>query len=257
MSTTDNRFVRSAMAFVADHASDSHEANGVLEAIADNGAANLYLCPDREAWLALRAAKRTIGASDAPAIEGLTDGWKTARQLFDELTGEAEHGDIEGNELIDMGIAEEPLSRQLFALENPRYTIYDGSNLLWVSRTKPWMSCTLDAILVDSETQQWSDLEIKCAPWSNKWRSDFMPDNYFVQVLWQLSVTGMRRAFLKARLRWEEEYMRTMSRAVEKNYYIDSAMPEVKRQMAALEEHGEKFFRMVEEGRYFPQFVRI
>lgn len=262
MKSVHEREVKSAAAFFDRYtAPDTFEVvresdvAPIARALYHTGEAMLYLCPTKEIWLGMRSELKTIGASDAPTIEGLTDGWRTAKQLFDSLVNGAEGEDLSGNELVAMGNAEEPLSRELFALENPQYSVYDGSNLLWVSKQKPWMSCTLDAILVNDETGVIEDLEIKCCPWTHKWGSDgFVPDNYFVQLLWQMAVTGMPRAFLKARLRFAAN---EPVGATEKLYEIDASQAEVKEQMDALVEHGERFYRMVEGGRYFPFAVRI
>lgn len=219
----------------------------------------MMLLSTKDEWR--RARMGYIGASDAPTLCGLTDAWKTAKMLFDEKTGKSkdEKDNLADNELVQMGVAEEPLVRQLFALEHPEYDVYDGSLLMFTSIRYPWMSCSLDAVAIHRETGEICDLEIKCAPWSSKWAGPFVPDNYFVQLLWQLAVTGFRFAHLRARLRFgEREVSHVPHRAAsERCYTIDSGLPEIKDQMEILIEKGRKFNEMIKCGRFFPNSIAI
>lgn len=219
----------------------------------------MTLLSTKDEWR--RARMGYIGASDAPTLCGLTDAWKTAKMLFDEKTGTAknEKDDLSDNELVQMGVAEEPLVRQLFALEHPEYDVYDGSLLMFTSIRYPWMSCSLDAVAIHRETGEICDLEIKCAPWSNKWAGAFVPDNYFVQLLWQLAVTGFRFAHLRARLRFGLDVASPVPQraASERCYTIDSGLPEIMDQTEILIEKGRKFNEMIKCGRFFPHSIAI
>lgn len=246
MKPVSDRKVESAQNFMARFAYNVHEAENKI-IVGETTEAVLYLMPDKESWRKMRT--QFIGASDAPTIESLTDSWRTRKDLFDEKTGAKPHEDLSGNELVDMGNAEEPLVRELFALEHPQFDVYDGSNLLWVSKRKPWASCTLDAIAFDNERGTFTDVEIKCAPYSGKWRDDFMPDNYFVQILFQLFVTGFYEAHLRARLRYGDS---RFNRAVERSYSLTADIPEVTTQTDALISDCEKFYNQIKSGEYFP-----
>lgn len=202
--------------------------------------ATMTLFDSRESWLAGR--KGHIGASSAYKIydpEG-------RKRLFQELRGEAEPVDLSGVEMVQRGVAGEPLIRALFAVENPDWEFYDGSNLLFVSKRKPFMSASLDCIAVNRETGEVADLEIKEAPWSNKWKGEYAPDGYFVQLCHQSFVTGITRCALHPRI-----YLRrdgAFSTSFERSYEYDMTEPELASQIERLVADEEVFWEEFELG---------
>ena len=207
--------------------------------------ATMTLFDGREAWLAGR--KGHIGASSAWKIydpEG-------RKRLFQELRGEAEPEDLSGVEMVQRGVAGEPLIRALFAVENPDWDFYDGSNLLFVSKRKPFMSASLDCIAVHRQTGEVADLEIKEAPGSNKWKGDYAPDGYFAQLCHQSFVTGITRCALHPRiyLRHDDGF----TTAFERSYEYDMTDPEVAPQVEKLVEDEQQFWDEFKSGKYSPK----
>lgn len=162
--------------------------------------------PSRSDWLIGRRGysnngcrQITIGGSDAPVVAGVSS-FKTRQELADELLGKVEPPDLSENENVKRGVLSEPLVRALFAVEHPNLTVYDGTGIVFYSKQYPWMSASLDGICIEQSTGKIYILELKSCLWSRQWQGDYAPDNYFVQVLHQLAVTGWDGVFLHPRV---------------------------------------------------------
>lgn len=144
-----------------------------------------------------RTGRQTLGASDAGVVEGVSR-FKTAQELYDERRGWRTAADLSLNPNVARGVASEPLLRNLFRVEHPDYEVADGTNVVFYSKRWPWASASLDSIL------RYGGMlgvhEIKSVTWSSKWRGEFLPDDYFLQVVHQLMVTGWGFATLQARV---------------------------------------------------------
>ena len=237
--------------FVAD-------ASEFVRLYGDSDRYECRLFDSREDWLAARKGRPgeiLLGASSAPTVMGLTDNWCTRRELFEELCGRGKERNLDGNELVQMGVCEEPLIRELIALENREWQFFDGSNLQFVSRIpgEEFMAATLDCIGVHRETGEMVDVEIKAAPWSRKWKGDYAPDNYFAQLLHQSRVTGITHVVLRPRIRME--FGDGFSTATERAYEYWTDAPEIAPQVDALVEAERHFVEQVRAGRYVPALV--
>lgn len=225
------------------------------------GESDRYECrlyDSRDAWLAGRKGRDgevLIGASAAPTVMGLTDSWCTRRELFEQMCGRGKDRDLSGNELVQMGVREEPLIRELVALENREYQFFDGTNLQFVSRVpgEEFMSATLDCIGVHRETGELVDVEIKSAPWSHKWKGQFAPDNYFAQLMHQSRTTGIAHVVLRPRIRME--FGDGFTTATERAYEFWTDAPDIAPQVDALVEAERKFVEGVRAGKYVPQLT--
>lgn len=160
----------------------------------------------REDWLIGRRGyskdgerQITIGGSDAPVVAGVSS-FKTRQELADELLGMEEPPDLSENENVKRGLLSEPLVRALFAVEHPNLKVYDGTGIVYYSKKYPWMSASLDGICIEPSTGKYFILELKSCLWSRQWQGDYAPDNYFVQVLHQMAVTGFDGVFLRPRV---------------------------------------------------------
>lgn len=153
-----------------------------------------------------RTGGLTVGGSDAPVVEGISS-FKSAQELMDELRGEVEPPNLDGNPNIQRGVQSEPLIRQLFAVEHPEYQVVDGTGIVFYSKIYPWASASLDGILLDSMSGERGSHEIKSVMYSSKWKGDFAPDDYFIQVVHQMMVTGFDFGILHARVigRWTHD----------------------------------------------------
>ena len=149
-----------------------------------------------EDWL--QAREMRIGASEAGIILGISN-FKTREKLFEEKSGKRKR-DYKDNEQTYRGKLLEPYIRAMFAVEHPDYDVYDGTNVLLVSKDRPWQSCSLDIILRHRETGELTVGEIKTSENRKAWESPYCPDGYFAQLCHQLEVTDFSAALLIARL---------------------------------------------------------
>ena len=202
-------------------------------------------CKDHAGWLKGRVSG--IGGSDASAIVGKNP-YKDNIQLFEEKTGRSIPEDISKKPYVKYGHDAEPLIRELFALDYPEYEVlYDEWTILR-SRKFPFMQASLDGMLIEKETNRAGILEIKTtnilqSMQREKW-NDRIPDNYYIQVLHYLLVTGFDFAVLRAMLRsdWGND-----RRATFKTYFIERK--EVEEDLQYLLEEERKFWQYVEAGR--------
>lgn len=154
-----------------------------------------------EAWLAER--KHHIGASEAAIILGLST-FKTRDELFAEKSG-AQKDIFHGNDRTIRGQMEEPLIRALWAIEHPDYDVYDGTNIIMVSKSRPWQSCSLDMVIVHRDTGLMTVGEIKTGEPGKQWEGGYCPNAYFAQLCHQLEVTNFHSALLIARIIYNSE----------------------------------------------------
>lgn len=176
---------------------------------------------NRAEWLELR--KQGIGGSDASAIVG-ENPWKTNTELFDEKTGVIEAPAIHDNAAVQYGIAAEEPLRVLFALDFPQYEVIHEEFVIYRHPEFPFLLGTFDGILIDRETGEKGILEIKTTEVTKsmiyeKW-NERVPQNYFVQILHYLLVSGFSFAWLVAQLKsnWQGEIRKTT-----KHYYFNRA----------------------------------
>ena len=183
-----------------------------------------HIFPSREEWL--QARKNYIGGSDASAVMGLNP-YKTNIELWEEKTGRRDPEDISGKTYVQYGNMAEPLLRALFALDHPEYTVgYEEGNL-FTSDLVPWAHASLDGWLTDQDGRK-GILEIKTtnimqSMQKEKW-DHRIPDNYYLQVLHYLMVTGFEFAILKAQLKYEfpgEVFLQTRHYLIERGEVMD------------------------------------
>ena len=175
--------------------------------------------PTREEWLQER--KKGIGGSDAAAIVGMNP-YKTNVQLWKEKTGMVEAEDISEKPFVKYGTLAEEHLRAIFALDYPIYEVEHEENSIIKHPKYDFLFASLDGKLRNKETGELGILEIKTSniltsqhkeKWDNR-----IPQNYYIQILHYMLVTGRTFAILKAQLRYElpnnEIYHQT------KHYYI-------------------------------------
>lgn len=164
----------------------------------------MKICNSHEDWLHARRGR--IGGSDAAAILGCNP-WMTNVQLWKYKTGKDKQKDISDKEVVKYGNNAEPLLRRLFALDFPQYEVLYEENNMWLNSDYPFAHASLDGWLVDKETGRKGILEIKTTNiiqslQKEKWKNR-IPDNYYIQVLHYLMVTGFDFAVLKAQLKYD------------------------------------------------------
>lgn len=161
-------------------------------------------------WLEARTSY--IGGSDAACIIGFNP-WKSNIELWREKTGRKQPDDISDNEAVKFGKEAEEHLRELFALDYRAagyLVLYEPLNM-WTNTKYPWAHASLDGWILDESGnfEKRGILEIKTATINSasqarKWQNG-IPDNYFVQILHYLAVTGSDFAILSAYLRYEIE----------------------------------------------------
>lgn len=206
------------------------------------------LFKDREEWL--EARKSFIGGSDASTVLGLNP-YKSNLELWQEKTGKIIPEDISDKPYVKFGHDAEPLMREMFKLDFPQYKVSFSGDHIYVNDAFPFAHASLDGELIEKETGRKGILEIKTtnilqSMQKEKWK-DKIPDNYFVQVLHYLMVTGWDFAILKARLKFD--YDGDISCQI-RHYKIERS--DVEADIEYLAEEEKKFWNMVKTGRKPP-----
>lgn len=168
--------------------------------------------------------KKGIGGSEAAAIIGLNP-YMTNQELWEYKVGLKTPEDIGDKPCVKYGKEAEAPLRELFKLDYPRYEVLYEDYDLVRNKEHPFILATLDGRLIEKETGRRGILEIKTTEilrsmQKEKWNNG-IPDNYYIQVLWQLLATGYDFAVLKAQLKyqWQGDEVRTES----KHYFIERA----------------------------------
>lgn len=203
--------------------------------------------PDEAAWLAGRM--NGIGGSDVSAVVGMNP-YKTNIELFEEKTGRRIPEDISEKPYVIYGKQAEEYIRELFRLDYPEYQVEHHEFRILQSLSYPFMQASLDGELTDQEGRR-GILEIKTtnilqSMQYEKWK-DRIPDNYYIQVLHYLLVTGYDFVVLRAHLvsEWGRDRRTTV-----KHYFIERE--EVREDLDMLLKEEKKFWAYVESGRKPP-----
>lgn len=163
---------------------------------------------NRTEWI--KARKRRISGTFASAIIGQNP-YMNNQDAFDIITGGKESEDISEKPFVKYGIkAEKPLV-ELFKLDFPEYKVKTKKYDLRIHPEYPFLVGSIDGELTDAEGKK-GVLEIKTtnilqSMQQEKWENNSVPQNYFIQVLHYLIVTGFDFAVLKAQLKtvWKDE----------------------------------------------------
>lgn len=173
---------------------------------------------DEEDWLNGRT--NGIGGSDAAAIVGMNP-YKTNIELFEEKIGRSMPEDISDKPCVIYGKKAEEHIRELFKLDYPEYQVEHHEFRILQSIPYPFMQASLDGELTDQDGRK-GILEIKTtnilqSMQREKWQ-ERIPDNYYLQVLHYLLVTGYEFVVLRAHLNssWGREV-----RTQVKHYFIE------------------------------------
>lgn len=203
-------------------------------------------CNEKE-WL--RGRMNGIGGSDASAVVGMNP-YKTNIELFEEKIGRSVPDDISDKPYVIYGKKAEEYIRELFKLDYPEYQVEHHEYRILQSVEYPFMQASLDGELEDSDGRK-GILEIKTtnilqSMQYEKWK-DGIPDNYYIQVLHYLLVTGYQFVVLRAHLRsdWGNDKRTTV-----KHYFIERS--EVRDDLDMLLQEEIKFWKYVESGRKPP-----
>lgn len=231
---------------------------------------------DKFSWL----DKRGIGGSSAATILGLNhwaspiELWADIRKCitFEKLSKEDIQRQQNDNEATVRGTMNEPLIRKMFALDfKDRYKVIEPKCFtMYRMKDKPYITATLDGLLIDKTTGKKGVLEIKTHDsytekdyqeyWSNK-----LPDNYYCQILHYLLVRNdCDFAILVAKIRHmkynpdrakdePKDVFEDIKSQEIKYYYIDRNDKQVQRDIAYLEKKETEFYEKHINGNEIPE----
>lgn len=160
------------------------------------------MASNRNEWLENR--KKGIGGSDCSVILGMNR-FKTNVCLWEEKTGIREPKKIDTDKTKYGHNAEESI-RQLFMLDYPEYELFHDEFMTLQNKEYDFLLASLDGELTDKETGQKGILEIKTTEIMNKqmleeWNRQ-IPNNYYMQCLHYLLVTGYEFVWLRAKIKF-------------------------------------------------------
>lgn len=199
---------------------------------------------NRTEWL--RGRSGGIGGSDAAAAIGRSP-WRTNYELWLIKTGRKQAEDISDSELVRYGTkAEDPL-RKLYVLDHPYFEIQHQKDTVLISKADPFLRYSPDGLILDRMNRRKGILEVKTTTimksfdrekWGTK-EDPRIPDQYYIQVLHGLLVTGFDFIELTAQLKYDPEYKQI------RTYHIERA--EVEDDLQALKEAETEFWQHVQE----------
>ncbi len=163
---------------------------------------------NRKSWLKGRV--RGIGGSDAAAAIGRSP-WRSNLELWQLKTGRKKTEDISNNERVYYGTHAEAPIRELYQLKRrDTIDVHYEPNIVLQNNEHPELLYSPDGLLTEKSTGRLGILEVKTATpitalKREKWR-DQIPDNYFIQVLHGMNVTGADFVELIAELTYDDDY---------------------------------------------------
>ena len=203
---------------------------------------------NRAEWLKGRQDLHGIGGSDASSVLGLNP-WRTNLQLWRIKTGRETAPDISNKSYVQYGSEEEKHLRAKFQrMFGKEYAVEYMNDVILQNNEHPEMLYSPDGLLIDKEGRK-GILEIKTTnvmssrdreKWYD-WRTkqESLPDNYYVQVLHGLNVTGFDFVKLYAELIYPDKSSWLIVRSVERE--------EVEGDLKTIKDGIIEFWRQVEE----------
>lgn len=138
-----------------------------------------------------KARRAFIGGSDAAAVLGLSR-WKTPLQVWAEKTGQIEPADISQKLNVKLGVRLEDAVADLFMEETGKKVHRVNQTL--IHEEHPFLAANIDRRVVGEE----AILECKTtSAWNAKsWEGEEIPQEYIIQCLHYLAVTGAAVAYI-------------------------------------------------------------
>lgn len=150
---------------------------------------------NKNQWLALREGK--VSSSNIAVIAGLSR-FKSPLELWAEWTGKVKNEFI-GNDATELGTVLEPFVAKLFEKRTCRPV--EHVNKLYQHKDVDWAIASPDYFIKPYDTASLDNneiLEIKTGSYRqlDKWKDGKAPDEYVVQVYWQLGVLGLDKGVI-------------------------------------------------------------
>ena len=199
-------------------------------------------------WLAFR--KTGIGASEAAAVLGYSNTTSNV-DLWEQKVGLQEPKNLDDLERVQYGIKAEKYLAGLFALQYAdRYKMKIDKTVVY--QKDGFQFASLDGELTDIKSKELGVYEGKTVvidssqAWEH-WR-DQIPQNYYIQNLHQMLVTGRKFVILNAEFRWterDEDDDEDAQVKTEGKRYLILQSPEVLADMRLLDEAEHEFWGYV------------
>lgn len=170
----------------------------------DNDVYRVLTFGNRDQWL--KGRMTGIGGSDASACMN-RNRWKNARDLWAIKTCRQEPADISGSPAVIYGHRKEPQIRADFELDfEDTYKMQYVDNVTLQNIEHPYMLYSPDGLLIEKATGRKGIFEAKTHQIHDSndwkaWREGIGYEEYFIQVLHGLNVTGFDFVCLRAELK--------------------------------------------------------
>lgn len=149
----------------------------------------------RKEWLNARG----IGGTDASAILGKSP-YKTPYDIINEHKHNIKPKDID-NEVLKRGRKSEKPMLDLFKIDFPQYEVIYRKNTIYRHNKYPYLTCSLDGELHNKENGLKGIWEGKTTDKPSLFTNG-IPENYRLQILHNLMITGFDFAILDVRMRF-------------------------------------------------------
>ncbi len=148
-----------------------------------------------------------IGGSDIAVVMGMSR-WKTPLKLWLEKTGEAETDDLSNVEAVQLGSELEEFVAQKFAKETGKQVRKQSK--MYVHKDYPFMIAHIDRLITGTneilecktcsayKKDEWDDESelIEINGKINPVIKTKIPQEYILQVIWYLGITGKKKAYI-------------------------------------------------------------
>lgn len=203
----------------------------------------------REDWIKGRQDLHGIGGSDAAATIGLSP-WRTNTDLWKIKTGRMQAPDLSGNERVIYGQNAEEYLRRLYQLKHELDDIQYIPDVILQSNESPEFLYSPDGLIQTIDGRR-GILEIKTTTimksydkekwWDKRKKEKILPENYYIQVLHGLNVTGFEFVELYAELSYPSGNSELVT------YHIERE--EVEDDLKLISDGVKDFWRHVQEDR--------
>ena len=205
---------------------------------------------NRKEWLEGRKDLHGIGGSDAAAALGLNP-WRSNLDLWEIKTGRKTAPDISDNERVRYGQNAEEYIRRLFQLKHElEYEIQYKKDVILQNNEHPEFLYSPDGLIMTIDGRK-GILEIKTTTimksydkekwFDRKTREKRLPDNYYIQILHGLNVTGFEFVDLYAELTYPSGNSELVP------YHIERSDPAVAEDLRWIADGISEFWKKVEK----------
>ena len=167
---------------------------------------NIISCASDSDW----HKARKLSSTRASAILG-SNPYVSNVDVWELLMGYRKEKDISDNANVQFGLDAEKHIRALFRLESKdTYEVIEPEThrVVYAHKEKPYLTCSTDGFALDKSNNELGVMEIKTtnilsSVHRESWK-DGIPQNYYVQLIDEIMVTGLDFGLLIAYLRYTD-----------------------------------------------------